>query len=140
MHLLKYRGVCDYAELVADLLQSRVPRLPLVPIPRVLTRRVRYGVDPARVIAVALARLIDVPVSSVLVPHLHAARRAGRDHGRPVLRFRARAFDYPEVLIVDDVVTTGATMLAAVDALGRDRVRAAVAANSVPSVSRLPLP
>jgi predicted amidophosphoribosyltransferase len=140
MHLLKYGGPGDLAELAAEFLETRVPRLPLVPVPRAISRRLKYGVDPAEVVARALARRIDVPVTRALTPPLHNSRRAGRDHGRPVPPFRNRGLPYPEVLVVDDVVTTGATMIAAIEALGRDRVRAAVAANTVSVGSRLPLP
>lgn len=140
VHLLKYRGVTDFAELVAELLSSRVPALPLVPIPRALTRRLKYGVDPALVIARALGRRLKAPVTSVLVPHLHSSRRAGRDHGRPVPAFRLWRPPPSEVMVVDDVVTTGATMSAATAALGVGRVRIAVAANSVSSVSSLSSP
>lgn len=140
MHLLKYRGIGDCAEMAAELLEQRVPRLPLVPVPRALTRRLKYGVEPARVIAEALAHRIGVPVTTALVPPLHRGRRAGRDHGRPVGPFRIRSLRYPEVVVVDDVVTTGATMAAGIEALGRERVRAAVAANNVPGLSRLPVP
>lgn len=140
MHLLKYRGVDEYADLAAQLLESRVPSLPLVPVPRAISRHLRYGVDPARVIASRLGRRIGAPVVSALVPFLHNGRRAGRDHRRPVRPFRARPLSYPEVIVVDDVVTTGATMAAAFAALGPERVRMAVAANSVSVVSSLSLP
>ncbi|MBW3666959.1 MAG: hypothetical protein KY394_05120, partial [Actinobacteria bacterium] len=34
IHHLKYRGITGYADLVAALLAPRIPRLPLVPVPR----------------------------------------------------------------------------------------------------------
>lgn len=140
MHLLKYRGVDVFAAVVAEILETRVPSLPLVPVPRAMTRRLKYGVDPARVIATHLGRRIGSPVVPALVPALHSRRRAGRDHGLAVRPFRARSHPHPEVIVVDDVVTTGATMSAAISALGSNRVRMALAANSVPDMSSLPLP
>lgn len=140
MHLLKYRGVDVFARMVVDILEARIPRLPLVPVPRAMTRRLKYGVDPARVIATQLGRRVGVPVVSGLRPLLHSRRRAGRDHGLPVRPFRARPHPYREVIVVDDVVTTGATLSSAVAALGLERVRLAVAANSVADMSSLPLP
>jgi predicted amidophosphoribosyltransferase len=41
------------------------------------------------------------------------------------------------MVVVDDVVTTGATVAAAVDAIGLDLVRAIAAANVVPHVSNV---
>jgi len=137
VHHLKYRGVTVYAEVVADALESRVPALPLVPVPRAWSRRIRYGVDPANAIATALGRRIGVPVVPVLRPRLHTRRRAGDDHSRPVPDFSVRELGDPEVVVVDDVVTTGATIVAAACGLGRHRVRMAVAANVVSTVSSL---
>jgi predicted amidophosphoribosyltransferase len=140
IHHLKYRGITDYADLVADVLTPRLPRLPLIPVPRALTRRVRYGVDGARVVASALARRLGVPVVDALGTPLHAPRRAGRDHARRVQPYRLRHEVPVECLIVDDVATTGATIMAAVAALGPERVRAAVTANLVPQASNVTSP
>jgi predicted amidophosphoribosyltransferase len=140
IHHLKYRGITNYAELVADLLAPRLPALPLVPVPRALTRRVRYGVDGARVVATVLARRLRVPVVDALAAPLHAPRRAGRDHARGVPPYRLRSRVPTECLVVDDVVTTGGTILAAVAALGSARVRTAVTANLVPRASNVTSP
>jgi predicted amidophosphoribosyltransferase len=137
IHHLKYRGVTGYAEIVSDLLAPQVPACPLVPVPRALTRRVKYGVDPARVIAEALARRLGVRVMHALAPPIHSPRRAGRDHSRTVRMFRSRSPLRSPVVIVDDVVTTGATVIAAVDAIGPEWVRAIAAANVVPDVSNV---
>ncbi len=140
VHHLKYRGVTTYAEMVARELEGRFPAVPLVPVPRVLTRRLKYGVDPSRLIAIALGRNLGVPVVDALGPPWHAPRRAGRDHSRPVRPFRARhPLRFP-VVIVDDVVTTGATALAAVEAVGPDLVRSVAAANVASEMSNLDRP
>lgn len=137
IHHLKYRGVTAYAGLVADVLEPRLPRLPLVPVPRALTRKLRYGVDPAWEIAAALADRMRVPIVDGLVRPIHVPRRAGRDHSRTVRPFRSRSVLRSQVVIVDDVVTTGATVSAAVNAMGLELVRAIAAANAVPDVSNV---
>lgn len=137
MHLLKYQGLTAYASLAAAKIAPRLPRAALVPVPRVLTRRLKYGVDPALQLALSLAALLEVEVCPVLVAPLHSDRRAGGDHRRPVDRFRLRRPPPDHLVLVDDVVTTGATVLAAVDVLGPSRVVAVAAANTVSGVSSL---
>lgn len=131
VHHLKYRGITSYADLVAGVLAPRTPLLPLVPIPRALTRRVKYGIDPGRILAAKLSALTGAPVAPLLGAPLHSRRRAGGDHRRPVGPFRVHGPLPPAVVLVDDVVTTGATLEAAIESLGSDRVRMAIAANAV---------
>jgi predicted amidophosphoribosyltransferase len=136
VHHLKYRGLTGYADLVAALLSPRAPLAPLVPIPRALTRRVRYGIDPGRALAQRLSRITGAPVASLLGVPLHTTRRAGGDHRRPVLPFRIRGPLPPGLVLVDDVVTTGATLESAIRSLGPERVLLAIAANAVAGVVR----
>jgi predicted amidophosphoribosyltransferase len=138
VHQLKYRGITGYADLIASILGPRLPRLSLVPIPRAWSRRARFGVDPALVLAQSLAKVARVPVRSALSPPIHTPKRAGGDHRRPVLPFRLRAMPESPIVLVDDVVTTGATLEMAIGVLGAERVALAVAANAAPAVSSLP--
>lgn len=136
IHHLKYRGITPYADVVAEALADRLPRAPLVPVPRALSRRLRYGVDPAGTLADALGSRLGLPVLGALGAPLHTPRRAGRDHARPVSPFRATStLRYP-VVLVDDVVTTGSTVAAAVEAIGPGLVAAVAAANLVANVVR----
>jgi hypothetical protein len=108
----------------------------LVPVPRALTRRLKYGIDPARAIAIALGSRLHVPVLDVLVAPIHAPRRAGRDHSRRVRIFPTRSPLRSPVVIVDDVVTTGSTVSAATEAIGLELVGAVASANVVANVVR----
>lgn len=130
IHDLKYRGVLGYADLAAAVVAERVPPLPLVPIPRVLSRRLRYGADAARELARALSANTGAPVLRLLAAPVHAPRRAGGDHRAPPARFRLAGPVPSEVVVVDDVITTGGTVESAARVLGLGRVVMAVAANS----------
>lgn len=134
VHQLKYRGLTPYSHLVAAMLAPRLPRLPVVPVPRAASRHLRYGVDPARLLAGALADTLGTEVLSALKRPMHDRRRAGRNR-----RFEVRPFTLGRVVpgpvvVVDDVVTTGATIVSAIHAVGSGRVAAAAAANVVPQV------
>lgn len=135
MHVLKYQGLIGYVDIVAASLAPRLPRATLVPVPRVLSRRLKYGVDPALCLAKALARHLDVEVLPALTAPIHARRRAGGDHRRPSHAFRLSRRLPHRVVLVDDVVTTGATILAAISVLDRSRVVAVTAANTVSGMS-----
>lgn len=121
---LKYEGVTAVAHLVARDLCDRVPAdaAALVPVARPLVRRVRYGVDPAVVLARALAEHCGLPVVRALVPPIWNRPNAGsvRDERRPP-RFRTGA-ETPGAVLVDDVVTTGVTLDAAASILGQAAV------------------
>lgn len=119
VHRLKYQAVPLPA--LGRVLAPLVPpgATALVPIPRVTVRRWRYGVDPALEIASSLAAVRGLPVVVALQPPLWVHRRAGgagAPHGRP--RFRAMTPVPPGAVLVDDVVTTGATLLAAASVTG----------------------
>jgi predicted amidophosphoribosyltransferase len=135
VHGLKYRGLTPFADLVTEVVASRVPRFPIVPVPRAWSRRVLYGVDPAREIGLRLARALDVPLWDLLSAPLHGSRRAGGDHSRPAPELRGRRIPECRLVLVDDVVTTGATVRSAVEALGLSRLTLVVAANVADMVS-----
>jgi predicted amidophosphoribosyltransferase len=120
---LKFRHLLPVAELMADRIQWLAPAHMLsgtvVAVPAAPSRLHRRGFDPAGELAGALAERIEAPLARCLV------RRGG---GRQVGRRRAERLGRPpriealeavptSVLLVDDVLTTGATLGACSQAL-----------------------
>lgn len=121
VHLLKYQGIRPAADVLVAVMAGLVPEdaTALVPIPRVLARRVKFGVDPARLLAATLGRHCGLPVITALVAPLISSHHAGRSRerrSRPV--FGVRSPVEPGAVVIDDVITTGSTFNAAVSALG----------------------
>jgi predicted amidophosphoribosyltransferase len=125
----KERGLRSLAGLFADLVEETVPRPTadaLVFVPAERDRSLWRGHNPAEALAAALATRWRLR----LVPALCRTRPMGRQTGLPRTARRAnvqgafRAFGVPpEVALVDDVYTTGATVSAAATALRRSGAR-----------------
>jgi predicted amidophosphoribosyltransferase len=120
---LKFRRLLPVAGLIAERLHWLAPASLLggavVPVPTARLRSLDRGFDPAGEIAAALAERADLPV------HRCLSRRGG---GRQVGKRRAERIGHPphiqprgevprSVLLVDDVLTTGATLSACARAL-----------------------
>lgn len=120
---LKFRRLLPVAELMADRIQWLAPSTLLsgtiVPVPTAPLRSVLRGFDPAAEIASALVERTQLPLHACL------ARRGG---GRQVGKRRAQRIGHPplihvsskvprSVLLIDDVLTTGATLSACARAL-----------------------
>lgn len=120
---LKFRRLLAVADLMADRIQWLAPAHMLsgtvVPVPPAPSRLRRRGFDPAGELAGALAERLGAPSQACL---------ARRGRGRQVGRRRAERIAHPprvratgaaprSVMLVDDVLTTGATLTACAQAL-----------------------
>ena len=115
VHRLKYDGVEAAARVLAA---AMAPRLmagatALVPVPRSRLRVLRHGIDPAAALARALSTATGVPVVDALAAGWWWPRHAGNEGIRRRPPFRRVRRPFPGAVLIDDVVTSGATMAAA---------------------------
>ncbi len=133
VHLLKYDAVEVAGLLLARVMASLVPTdaTAIVPVPRALLRRLRYGIDPARKLAHLIAADTGLPVVDALVASPWWPSHAGADReSRRSPRFHQVKGVPPGCILVDDVLTTGATAAAAASVAGSNRMLTATRADS----------
>jgi len=128
IHRLKYGGQVAIARILGTLLARRLAeRGPptvdaIVPVPLHSSREVRRGFNQAREIAVFAGELLGLPIEAGLAYRIRNTEEQAalpaivrRVNVSGAFEIRARKPVPPAIAIVDDVLTTGAT----VDALAR---------------------
>jgi len=156
VHALKYDGWRKATRPMAEVMAARIPSLPpdaiFVPVPTTRDRVRKRGFNQASLLALELARTCSRPVADALERtgggpsqvSLHPSQRrtnvkdvfeAGRAEG-PTIVGRP-------VILVDDVLTTGATACAAarvLGAAGASGVTVLVFARAIPDLDGPPDP
>jgi competence protein ComFC len=134
IHLYKYAKVQPLARPLCALLARALPRDEafdaVVPVPLHWRRRLQRGFNQAYLLARGLSRATGIPVLSALGRVRSTATQAGlsnRSRRQNVTRaFRSRNLSGKRILLIDDVMTTGATGAACALALKQAGARRVV--------------
>lgn len=120
LRLYKFGGLTSLVRSWKAVAASKLnPQAPLVPVPPLRKNLWRRGWDPVAVFAHHLAHEAEVPIWRLLVRRPSASQKSLDREGRArnarqayqlAPRARARLSGVPLVWLVDDVVTTGATV------------------------------
>ena len=125
VHRLKYQGVRQAAAVLATGMAEILDGIDgaLVPVRRSLVRAWKYGIDPGRELCAALAALSGRSQADILRAPAWAPSHAGeRRATRADSGFDSRPPPIGSLILVDDVITTGATLTAARRAVGQTAI------------------
>jgi ComF family protein len=142
VHQLKYEGWSRAAQAMAEAMRGLEPltgRVFLLPVPLGGRRQRERGYNQSERIASALGACTGLPVRNDLLDRVRETRTQTAltpeaRHANVAGAFRAQAVTGLELVLVDDVFTTGATLAAAGAALagaGAKRVEAVTFARAV---------
>jgi ComF family protein len=142
VHQLKYEGWSRVAEAMAEGMRGLEPltgQVSLIPIPLGARRQRQRGYNQSERIAAALGSRIGAPLQANLLQRVRETRTQTAltpeaRHANVAGAFRAEPVNGLELVLVDDVFTTGATLAAAAAALsaaGARRVDAVTFARAV---------
>ena len=126
VYLLKYEGAQEAAASMGHAMQSTMPYLEdatLVPVPTATSRVRQRGYDHAKLLSIKLAQLTKLSYRPLL-GRLGQTRQVGtKKHQREIQLQEAFWPNHPDnirgthIILVDDVITTGATLEQAARAL-----------------------
>lgn len=139
VHALKFGGCMAAAPVMAAQIAANAPRglfdeATLVPVPAHPKRRRQRGFDQAQLLAGALARRTGRPAVAALRRDATSEHQVGGSRAKRLtaeLGISARKPLVGPVVLVDDVVTTGATIAASMRALGAAQIGAVAYARTL---------
>lgn len=129
IHRFKYEGYFALAEPLANLMIEGWPRWRhapdlIQPIPLHPSRRRRRGYNQSELLARPVGHALGIPVDAVslrrtraTVPQVGLGPNERRHNVRGAFQVEAAAVHGRHILLIDDVLTTGATMSAAAETL-----------------------
>jgi ComF family protein len=125
IHLLKYGRVKTLARPLSVLLAQALPRDEVfdatVPVPLYWLRRIKRGFNQSELLARGLARRTGIPMLKALRRVRPTPTQAGLSNSarrqNVASAFRSQGVQEKRILLIDDVMTTGATAAACALAL-----------------------